>query len=82
VPESAPGIDKTENGNGVKASTQTSPIGAIVLLSAQAGAFSERDVYLVGILAAQLTPALARAGLPQGVVTGSPGYRHGPSRQV
>jgi hypothetical protein len=81
-PEPAPGIDTRENGNGAKAPTQASPIGAIVLLSTQAGAFSERDVYLVGILAAQLTPALARAGLPQGVVTGSPGYRHGPSRQV
>jgi hypothetical protein len=52
-----------------------SPIGAMVLLSAQAEAFSERDAYLVTVLAAQLTPALARAGLPQGIPTASPKRR-------
>jgi hypothetical protein len=80
IPEAALGIDTRENGNGAKVPAQASPIGAIVLLSAQAGAFSERDVYLVGVLAAQLTPALARAGLPRGAVTGSLASRHGPSR--
>jgi hypothetical protein len=39
----------------------------MVLLSARPEAFSERDAYLVSVLATQLAPALALAGLPQGV---------------
>jgi hypothetical protein len=66
----ASGTDAEENGSGNHA-PQASPVGAMVLLSTQAGAFSERDAYLIGILAAHLTPALERAGLPQGMVTGS-----------
>jgi hypothetical protein len=79
TPEPAPGADAKENTEGDKEAGETplqaGPIGAIVLLSDQAGAFSERNAYLVSILAAQLAPALARAGLPQGIVKRPVGYR-------
>jgi hypothetical protein len=67
-PASDADAEARENGEGGKGAGETrlqaSPIGAMVLLSDRAGAFSERNAYLVSILAAQLTLALSRAGLP------------------
>jgi hypothetical protein len=60
-------IDHGASGQGA---SLPSPIGAMILVSALAGAFSERDAYLITLLAAQLAPALARAGLPHGIASG------------
>jgi len=54
--------ESSDTGASGKEAALPSPIGAMVLLSAQAEAFSERDAYLTAVLAAQLSPALARAG--------------------
>ncbi len=61
-------IDLSTSGQGAP---PPSPIGAMVLLSTQAEAFSEHEAYLVTLLAAQLAPALAHAGLAHGTITGS-----------
>ena len=83
VPEAPSGTaaddGSIDNGASGKEAPLPSPIGAMVLLSAQAEAFSKRDAYLVAILAAQLAPALARAGLPHGIVTGSSKDRERPA---
>jgi hypothetical protein len=70
-PGAGAGEASTDPGASRREAPAPSPIGAMVLLSAQAGAFSAREAHLVTLLAAQLAPALARAGLPHSAVTGS-----------
>jgi hypothetical protein len=60
-----------EPGTSRQSAVPPSPIGAMVLLSAQAEAFSAHEAYLLTLLAAQLAPALSRAGLLHGTITGS-----------
>ena len=74
VPEALPDAAAGEgsiDGSAAREGTLPSPIGAMVLLSTQPKAFNAREAYLITFLAAQLAPALARAGLPHGTITGS-----------
>jgi hypothetical protein len=73
--EAQPGAGTSEGANSARVPDQemppSSPIGAMVLLSTEAEAFSEREAYLIDFLAAQLALALGGAGLPHGIITGS-----------